>query len=155
VLTSLSALTVQTPYDTPRIPANKMAVFAFQFDGLVHQPPMNEGIVWVCGHEQSEFVEGYLLASILPLDRDTWNHHPSRSSQHIKIIAMDRKGLMLTIVQGLELIRSPRECESCERVCRPLPATVTPNHPPCPLLVSPARAYIYSTFIHRRAPGIQ
>ena len=37
--TSLSALTVQTPYDTPSIPANKMAVFAFQFDGRVHQPP--------------------------------------------------------------------------------------------------------------------
>jgi hypothetical protein len=39
VPTSLSALTVQTPYDTPSIPANKMAVFAFQFDGRVHQPP--------------------------------------------------------------------------------------------------------------------
>jgi hypothetical protein len=39
-LTSLSALTVQTPYDTPSIPANKIAVFAFQFDGLVHQPPI-------------------------------------------------------------------------------------------------------------------
>ena len=38
--TSLSALSVQTPYDTPSIPANKMAVFAFQFDGRVHQPPV-------------------------------------------------------------------------------------------------------------------
>ena len=40
--TSLSALTVQTPYDTPSIPANKMAVFAFQFEGLVHQPPSTD-----------------------------------------------------------------------------------------------------------------
>jgi hypothetical protein len=31
---------VQTPYDTPIIPANKIAVFAFQFDGRVHQPPV-------------------------------------------------------------------------------------------------------------------
>src|SRR5260221_3211913 len=49
MLTSLSALTVQTPYDTPSIPANTIAVVAFQFDGLVHQPPIMEERYGTCG----------------------------------------------------------------------------------------------------------
>ena len=38
--TSLSALRVQTPYVTARIPPKRMAVLDFQFEGRVHQPPM-------------------------------------------------------------------------------------------------------------------
>ena len=38
--TSLSALRVQTPYVTARIPPKRMAVLDFQFEGRVHQPPI-------------------------------------------------------------------------------------------------------------------
>lgn len=41
IRTSLSALKVNTPYATVRIPANAIAVFVFQFVGRVHQPPEN------------------------------------------------------------------------------------------------------------------
>jgi len=41
-LHSFSALTCQTPYVTARIPANAIAVLAFQFDGRVHQPPAGD-----------------------------------------------------------------------------------------------------------------
>lgn len=37
--TSLSALTCQAPYVITNIPANATAVFIFQFEGRVHQPP--------------------------------------------------------------------------------------------------------------------
>lgn len=37
--TSLSALMVQTPYVTARMPPKRIAVLARQFEGRVHQPP--------------------------------------------------------------------------------------------------------------------
>ena len=43
-LTSLSALTTQAPYVTAKMPAKATAVFDFQFDGRVHQPPAHEHI---------------------------------------------------------------------------------------------------------------
>jgi hypothetical protein len=51
-----------------------IVVFAFQFDGLVHQPPVMEEMNESIECERSEFLQlerSYLLASILPLDRDT------------------------------------------------------------------------------------